>query len=68
MDRFDFSFAEYEMLIARCGFSEDEEKIFNMRRKGKSVVEISIALSLSTRTVDRRIRSIKHKIKRELWR
>lgn len=67
MYSFDFSYNEYEMLLKRCGFSDEEKQVLEMRRRGKSVVEISMALSLSERTVNRRIKSISLKIAREIY-
>lgn len=46
----------------RCNFTEDEMITFDMLSKGKSISEIATRLSVSTRTVDRRIADIKSKI------
>lgn len=46
----------------RGNFTEDEEITFDMLSKGKSISEIATRLSVSTRTVDRRIADIKSKI------
>lgn len=46
----------------RSNFTEDEELTFDMLSKGKSISEIATRLSVSTRTVDRRIADIKSKI------
>lgn len=46
----------------RGNFTEDEEIAFDMLSKGKSISEIATRLSVSTRTVDRRIADIKLKI------
>lgn len=46
----------------RSNFTEDEEITFDMLSKGKSINEIATRLSVSTRTVDRRIADIKSKI------
>lgn len=45
----------------RSNFTEDEEITFDMLSKGKSINEIATRLSVSTRTVDRRIADIKSK-------
>lgn len=42
---------------------EDEEKIFDMLTKNYSVVKIAGVMQMSTRTVDRRIKNIKTKMK-----
>lgn len=65
MERFDFSHAEYERFMERCPFTEEERKVLELRRRGKSVVEISMALNMSPRTVGRRLESVKNKIARE---
>lgn len=46
----------------RSNFTEDEAITFDMLSKGKSIGEIATRLSVSTRTVDRRIADIKSKI------
>ena len=46
----------------RSNFTEDEEITFDMLSKGKAISEIATRLSVSTRTVDRRIADIKSKI------
>lgn len=52
-------FDDYKL---RSNFTEDEEITFDMLSKGKSISEIATRLSVSTRTVDRRIADIKSKI------
>lgn len=66
MERFDFSHAEYQRFMGRCPFTDEEIKVLELRRRGKSVVQISIGLNLSTRTVDRRIKDIIRKINKEI--
>lgn len=66
MERFDFSHAEYQRFMERCPFTDEEIKVLELRRRGKSVVQISIGLNLSTRTVDRRIKDIIRKINKEI--
>lgn len=66
MNKFDFSHKEYLRLLDVCPFSDEEIKVFDMRRRGKSTIEISMALSLSDRTVGRRIESIVRKISKEI--
>lgn len=67
MQKFDFSYAEYQRFIEQCPFTDDELQIFDMRRKGKSNIQISMALNISDRTVARRIKSITRKIDKELY-
>lgn len=66
MERFDFSYEEYQKFIAQCPFTDEELKILEMRRKGKSIIQVSMELNLSDRTVERRIKSICRKIIKEI--
>ncbi|MGN1251108.1 MAG: LuxR C-terminal-related transcriptional regulator [Candidatus Spyradocola sp.] len=56
--------AEQEQIIRDCGFTEREERVFRMRARGASVVETSLALNYSERTVKRDSRSVRAKIAR----
>lgn len=47
---------------SQLNLSEDEEKIFDMLSKRRSINEISLALGMSTRTIDREIHRIKEKL------
>ena len=64
--KFDFSSSEYQKYLQLCPFSDEELKILELRRRGKSVIEICFIMNLSERTVSRRIESIARKIRREL--
>ena len=66
MKKFDFSNAEYQKFISVCPFSDDELKILDLRRRGKSIVEMSRELCISDRTILRRINSIANKISKEI--
>ena len=66
MNKFDFSYDNYQYFLERCPFSDDELAIIEMRRKDKSIVEMSMELSISERTVSRRIESITEKILKEI--
>lgn len=55
--------AQSEECKSRTNLSEDETKIFDMLTKNYSVVKIADSLRMSTRTVDRRIKSIRDKLK-----
>lgn len=48
---------------SKMNLTEDEEKIFDMLAKNYSVVKISDTLKMSNRTVGRRIKAIKEKMK-----
>lgn len=46
----------------KMNLTEDEEQIFDMLTKNYSIVKIASVVQLSTRTVDRRIKSIREKM------
>lgn len=58
----EFTRKEVEYLIRECNFTEQEERIFIMRTKGKSIIAISIEEGISDRTVNRKIKKIRAKI------
>lgn len=64
----DFTKQEYDYFIENCGFTDRQIEILNLRRRGLSIIQISMYegenLPTSTRTVDREIRKIKNKILR----
>lgn len=62
LKRLDFNKKEYEYFIENCNFTDRQKEILDLRRSGKSIVEISLKIPVSTRTVDREIRKIKNKI------
>ena len=49
-----------------ANLTEDEEMIYYMLSKGKSIIQIADKMNLSTRTIDRRIRDMKEKL--NMWR
>lgn len=55
---------ERDELIAQCNFTDRELAVFDMRSRGKSVIETQMALHMSERTVVRDSRSIRAKIAR----
>lgn len=62
----EFTEPECDRFRALCNFTEDERKVFDLRVKGKSITEISLALCMADATVNRRIKAIKRKIYRVL--
>lgn len=62
----DFNNYEYEYFLNNCNFTDRQKEIFSLRRRGMSIIEISMYegkfLPTSSRTVDREIRKIKNKI------
>ena len=57
--------SEQDAIIRDCGFTEREERVFRMRARGASVVETSLALNYSERTVKRDSQSVRAKIARD---
>ena len=55
---------ELEEIFRNANFTEEEEKVFWDLSRGISQKEISFRLSISLTTVERRVRSIKNKLKR----
>lgn len=62
----EFTARECDYFRAACNFTAPERAVFDLRVRGCSIVEISMALHISTSTVDRRVRAIKRKIERVL--
>ena len=60
----DLTLPEADRLRALCNFTDDERTVFDMRIRGKGVVEISLACSMSTATVNRRLAGIRRKVAR----
>lgn len=62
----DFNKAEYEYFLENCNFTDRQKEILDLRRRGMSIIEISMYegeyLPTSPSTVDREIRKIKNKI------
>ncbi len=48
---------------SKMNLTEDEDQIFDMLTKNYSIVKIAGVMQMSTRTVDRRIKNIKLKMK-----
>ena len=64
LNKFDFTRTEYEYFLSECPFTDEEKQVFDLRRKGKSIVQISFELNVSQSTVSRRIKSITKKVKK----
>lgn len=62
----EFTARECDYFRAACNFTAPERAVFDLRVRGCSIVEIAMALHISTSTVDRRVRAIKRKIERVL--
>ena len=57
--RNEFTEPECEWFRSICNFTPDERKVFDLRVKDNSRIEIAMKLGMSESTVDRRIRGIK---------
>ena len=64
IDFTDFLESEYEMFYNNCNFTDRQVEILNLRRKGKSIIEISLTTNISEATVNRELKKIKKKILR----
>lgn len=64
--RNEFTEPECEWFRDVCNFTPDERKVFDLRVKDNSRIEIAMKLGMSESTVDRRIRGIKKKIHKVL--
>lgn len=62
LKRLDFNKTEYEYFIENCNFTDRQKEILDLRRKGLSIIAISIKTYLSERTINREIKKIKKKI------
>ena len=62
LKKLDFNKAEYEYFIENCNFTDRQLEILDLRRKGKSIIEISLEINLSESTINREIKTIKRKI------
>lgn len=63
---FDFTKDEYEQLKEKLMLDEEMSKIFEMKIKRYSIVQIAMKLNMSERTVNRRVKELKKKIRRVL--
>lgn len=64
--RTEFTEPECEWFRRVCNFTPDERKVFDLRVKDHSIIEIAMDLDMSESTVNRRIRGIKRKIHKVL--
>ena len=55
---------ELEKIRKNANFTKDEEPVFEMVSRGKTIVEIADRINVSERTVDRHIAKVKLKIKK----
>ena len=60
----DYTVPELNKYKDLCNFSEEEMEYFNLKSKGKSNVQISIAMSVSEPKVSLLARKVKEKIRK----
>lgn len=53
---------ELELIVKIANFTDDEQKIFELLAKDKSITQIATSLCVCERTINRRIRNIESKI------
>ena len=53
--------ARFHKALKNCNFTARQQEILDLRRKGESIVSISMKLYLSERTINREIKRIKNK-------
>lgn len=66
LKKLDFNKTEYEYFLNNCNFTDRQKEILELRRKGMSIVAISMTTYLSERTINREIKKIKNKILKEI--
>lgn len=66
MAKFDFTKSEYQFIVEECMFNDELKEIFELLIKNYSRTQIAMKLNMSERTLDKRIRVIKNKIKKIL--
>ncbi len=54
--------SEYDRLVAQCGFTDSEIEVLGYKRRGWANEDIAAEMYCSSRTVKRRVRSIKLKM------
>ena len=53
---------ELELIVNIANFTDDEQKIFELLAKDKSITQIATSLCVCERTINRRIKNIESKI------
>ena len=60
----EFTLSEFESIKQKAMLNEELSKIFELKIKGYSTYQIAMELNMSERTITRRIKQLKNKIKR----
>lgn len=55
---------ELEKILQNANFTKDEESVFQLLARGKTITEISQVENVSERTVNRKIKDIRLKVSR----
>lgn len=55
---------ELEKILQNANFTQDEESVFRLLSRGKTITEISQLENVSERTVNRKIKDIRLKVSR----
>lgn len=55
---------ELEKILQNANFTQDEESVFQLLSRGKTITEISQLENVSERTVNRKIKDIRLKVSR----
>lgn len=53
---------ELDIILENANFTEEEEEIFKLLSRGKSIIEIAEHIMICERTVNRKVTKIKNKI------
>ncbi len=53
---------ELELIVKIANFTDDEQKIFELLAKDKSITQIATSICVCERTINRRIKNIESKI------
>ena len=53
---------ELELIVKNANFTDDEQKVFELLAKDKSITQIATSLCVCERTINRRIKNIESKI------
>lgn len=59
---FEFTKEEFDTICKKAMLNDELTKIFEMKIKGYSIIEIAMELKMSESTVNRRIKKLKKKI------
>ena len=67
MIRIDFTRDEYEYIKDKAMLNDELSKIFEMKIKGYSNIQIAMELNMSDSTLARRLKTLRKKIMKVIW-